>query len=62
MPRWGGRFAGDPAEIMQRINVSIDFDKRLYAQDIAGSLAHCAMLVAARILIAPTTARRSRAV
>ncbi len=47
---WGGRFAGGPAEIMQRINVSIDFDKRLYAQDIAGSLAHCAMLVERRIL------------
>jgi argininosuccinate lyase len=47
---WAGRFAGAPAEIMQRINVSIDFDKRLYAQDIAGSLAHCAMLVERRIL------------
>ena len=47
---WGGRFAGGPAEIMQRINVSIDFDKRLYAQDIAGSTAHCAMLVQQRIL------------
>ncbi len=47
---WGGRFAGGPAEIMQRINVSIDFDKRLYAQDIAGSLAHCAMLVRQQIL------------
>ncbi len=47
---WGGRFAGGPAEIMQRINVSIDFDKRLYAQDIAGSLAHCAMLVRQNIL------------
>ncbi|HXP29796.1 MAG TPA: argininosuccinate lyase [Stellaceae bacterium] len=47
---WGGRFAGGPAEIMQRINVSIDFDKRLYAQDIAGSQAHCAMLVERRIL------------
>jgi argininosuccinate lyase len=47
---WGGRFAGGPAEIMQRINVSIDFDKRLYAQDIAGSLAHSAMLVERRIL------------
>ncbi|HYL32184.1 MAG TPA: argininosuccinate lyase, partial [Stellaceae bacterium] len=44
----GGRLSGHPAEIMQRINVSIDFDKRLYAQDIAGSLAHCAMLVARR--------------
>jgi argininosuccinate lyase len=47
---WSGRFSGGPAEIMQRINVSIDFDKRLYAQDIAGSLAHCAMLVERRIL------------
>ena len=46
----GGRLSGQPAEIMQRINVSIDFDKRLYAQDIAGSLAHCAMLVARRII------------
>ena len=47
---WGGRFGSGPAEVMQRINVSIDFDKRLYAQDIAGSLAHCAMLVEQRIL------------
>ena len=46
----GGRLLGGPAEIMQRINVSIDFDKRLYAQDIAGSLAHSAMLVAKRII------------
>ena len=47
---WGGRFAGSPAEIMRRINASIDFDKRLYAEDIAGSKAHCAMLVAQNIL------------
>ncbi len=47
---WGGRFSGGPAEIMQRINVSIGFDKRLYAQDIAGSLAHAAMLVRQKIL------------
>ena len=47
---WSGRFSGSPAEIMQRINVSIDFDKRLYAQDIAASLAHAAMLVEQRIL------------
>ncbi|HXP13005.1 MAG TPA: argininosuccinate lyase [Stellaceae bacterium] len=46
----GGRLAGNPDEIMQRINASIDLDKRLYAQDIAGSLAHCAMLVARRII------------
>src|SRR5438445_7610211 len=49
-PNWGGRFNGGPAAVMRRINASIDFDKRLYAEDIAGSLAHCAMLVAQRIL------------
>jgi argininosuccinate lyase len=47
---WGGRFAGGPAEIMRRINASIDFDRRLYAEDIAGSKAHCAMLVTENIL------------
>jgi argininosuccinate lyase len=47
---WGGRFAGGPAAIMRRINASIDFDKRLYAEDIAGSQAHCAMLVAQNVL------------
>jgi len=41
---WGGRYKLGPAEIMERINASIDFDRRLYAQDIAGSLAHCDML------------------
>ena len=49
---WGGRFAGGPAAIMQRINASIEFDKRLYAEDIAGSEAHCAMLVMQKILSA----------
>ena len=49
---WGGRFAGGPAEIMRHINASIDFDKRLYAEDIACSKAHCAMLVAQNILSA----------
>lgn len=42
---WGGRFAAGPAEIMEKINASIDFDKILYAQDIRGSQAHCRMLV-----------------
>jgi argininosuccinate lyase len=41
---WGGRFASGPAEIMEEINASIDFDKRLAPQDIRGSLAHVAML------------------
>jgi argininosuccinate lyase len=31
---WGGRFASGPAAIMEEINASIDFDRKLYAQDI----------------------------
>ena len=42
---WGGRFSAKPAELMQAINVSIGFDKRLAAQDLAGSSAHAAMLL-----------------
>src|SRR6516162_849159 len=49
-PLWGGRFADGPSRIMRGINASIDVDKRLYAEDIAGSKAHCAMLVAQNIL------------
>ena len=41
---WGGRFAFGPGAIMQEINASIDFDRRLYRQDIAASKAHAAML------------------
>jgi argininosuccinate lyase len=41
---WGGRFAASPAEIMEEINASIDFDRKLATQDIAGSQAHIAML------------------
>ncbi|KAA5607506.1 argininosuccinate lyase [Roseospira marina] len=47
---WGGRFAAGPAAIMERINASIDFDKRLYRQDIEGSKAHCRMLIATGII------------
>jgi len=41
---WGGRFTAKPAELMQAINVSIGFDRRLATQDLAGSRAHAAML------------------
>ncbi len=41
---WGGRFSSGPDAIMEEINASIDFDKILYTQDIAGSRAHAAML------------------
>jgi argininosuccinate lyase len=42
---WGGRFAAGPAAVMEQINASIGFDRRFYAQDIAASKAHAAMLV-----------------
>ena len=41
---WGGRFSAKPADLMQAINVSIGFDRRLAEQDLAGSRAHAAML------------------
>src|ERR1700691_5233063 len=41
---WGGRFADSPDAIMDEINASIDFDRKLAEHDIAGSLAHVAML------------------
>ncbi len=47
---WGGRFASGPGAIMEEINASIDVDKRLADQDIAGSLAHVAMLAATGIV------------
>jgi argininosuccinate lyase len=47
---WGGRFAAGPDAIMEAINASIGFDRRLYAQDIRGSRAHAAMLASAGII------------
>jgi argininosuccinate lyase len=41
---WGGRFASGPASIMREITPSIDFDKRLAGEDLAGSRAHVRML------------------
>jgi len=49
---WGGRFASGPDAIMEEINASIDFDQRLFAQDIEGSLAHAAMLADTGIISA----------
>ncbi|HWW48741.1 MAG TPA: argininosuccinate lyase [Xanthobacteraceae bacterium] len=53
---WGGRFSSSPDAIMEEINVSIDVDRHLYAQDIAASKAHAAML-AAQGIIAPEDAK-----
>jgi argininosuccinate lyase len=47
---WGGRFGQGPDRIMEEINASIGFDKRLFAQDIQGSKAHCAMLAECGII------------
>ncbi|MCL7404977.1 MAG: argininosuccinate lyase [Marivivens sp.] len=47
---WGGRFSAGPDAIMEAINASIDFDKRLAQQDIEGSRAHAAMLAATGII------------
>ena len=47
---WGGRFAGEPAKIMEDITPSIDFDKRLAEQDLAGSRAHARMLAVQGII------------
>src|SRR5688572_7474178 len=49
---WGGRFASGPAAIMQAINASISFDKKLYAEDIRGSIAHSEMLAKTGIISA----------
>ena len=56
---WGGRFAEGPDAIMQAINASISFDQRLYAQDIAGSRAHAAML-SAQGIVTPSDAEAIR--
>ena len=47
---WGGRFAAGPDAVMEAINASIDVDRRLAAEDIAGSRAHAAMLAAQGIV------------
>jgi len=48
--QWGGRFARGPSVIMQDINASIGFDRKMWRQDIRGSLAHAAMLARAGVI------------
>ncbi len=52
------RFSARPADIMQAINVSIGVDQRLWAQDLAGSRAHCRMLVAQDVILHPAWPRK----
>lgn len=56
---WGGRFEAAPSDVMVQINASIDVDKRLYKQDIQGSIAHAKMLAACGILAADEAAQIS---
>jgi len=41
---WAGRFEGKSSELLEVFNASIEFDKALFAEDIAGSIAHAKML------------------
>src|ERR1700757_3580261 len=54
---WGGRFEAGPDPIMEDINASIDFDQKLYRQDIAASKAHAAMLAKKGIITAQDAKR-----
>ena len=47
---WGGRFSAGPAAIMEKINASIDFDRKLAVQDVTASVAHCEMLTRCGII------------
>ena len=49
---WGGRFDEGPDAVMEEINASIDFDRKLFRQDIAASQAHARMLAATGIVAA----------
>ena len=50
MKLWGGRFTKNTSGIMEEFNASIGFDKRMYAEDIEGSIAHCTMLAKQEII------------
>ena len=50
MALWSGRFTENVSEFTQRFGASLPVDKQLYAQDIAGSIAHAHMLGAQGII------------
>ena len=56
---WGGRFTKETDQLVYNFNASISFDKKLYAQDIRGSIAHVMMLAKQEIL---TRQRNSRSI
>jgi argininosuccinate lyase len=58
---WGGRFKERMDEALERFNASLPFDKRLYAQDIRGSKAHCRMLAKQGIITEEEASRMTEA-
>jgi hypothetical protein len=47
---WGGRFSNPTSKIFEEIGASIDVDKRLFAEDILGSIVHTQMLIKQKII------------
>lgn len=47
---WSGRFKQSTDTLMEQFSASISFDRRLYAYDIEGSIAHCKMLAKCKII------------
>ena len=47
---WGARFNNTTSKIFERIGASIDIDKRLYKEDILGSIVHAQMLIKQKII------------
>ena len=50
MKLWSGRFEKNTDSLVDRLNASISYDQRMYAEDITGSMAHAAMLGARGII------------
>ena len=57
---WGGRYAEGPSAIMREINASIGFDRKMWRQDIRGSLAHARMLAQVGVISAEDLAAIER--
>ncbi|RPJ16803.1 MAG: argininosuccinate lyase, partial [Desulfobacteraceae bacterium] len=57
---WDGRFSQKTEDIVEAFTSSINVDKRLYAQDIEGSIAHCRMLAETSIITEKESSRLIR--
>ena len=57
---WGGRFEADTDKSVEDFTTSLSFDRRLYRQDIAGSIAHARMLAKQGINVARRTVAKYR--